>query len=208
MKNRKMFLLGAISFLCLGFAVMPTNSTHVDAKSIGETKGETFSAMAYLPTGAGRRMIGAGSTANLTIYVERYSTDDEAKQYAGTLLENGPDELLKALQHAPSIGKVTMQRRTGFFDLKFIRSRSTETGRRIVGVCDRPVGFLEAYFSGRSMDNKFGIVIIDLKTNKKGKEEGEGELIYAAKVTVLEGNKVEVENYGIDPVRLMGVRKF
>jgi len=78
----------------------------------------------------------------------------------------------------------------------------------IVGVCDRPIGFLEAYYSGRSLDNKFGIVIIDLKTNKKGKEEGEGVLIYAAKVTVLEGNKVEVENLGIDPVKLMAVRKF
>jgi hypothetical protein len=49
---------------------------------------------------------------------------------------------------------------------------------------------------------------MDLKTNKKGKEEGEGALIYAAKVKVLEGHKVEVENYGIDPVKLMGVRKF
>jgi hypothetical protein len=33
-------------------------------------------------------------------------------------------------------------------------------------------------------------------------------LIYAAKVTVLEDNKVEVENLGIDPVKLLGVRKF
>ena len=154
------------------------------------------------------RMMGAGSTANLTIYVERYTTDDEAKQYAGTLLEKGPDELLKSLRDAKSIGSVQMQRRMGFFELKLIRSRPTETGRRIVGVCDRQIGFLESYFSGRSLDNKFGIVIIDLKTNKKGKEEGEGQLIYAAKVTVLEGNKVEVENYGIDPVKLMGVRKF
>jgi hypothetical protein len=104
--------------------------------------------------------------------------------------------------------KVTMQSRVGSFDLKLIRSRPTHTGHRIVGVCDRPIGFLESYFSGRSLDNKFGIVIIDLKTNKNGKQEGQGELIYAAKVTVLEGNKVEVESYGIDPVKLMGVRKF
>jgi hypothetical protein len=204
MRNRKLLLAGIALFFSVGLAVMPANSTHVDAK----TKGDTFSAMAYLPTGAGPRMIGAGATANLTIYVERYSTDDEAKQYASTLLEKGPDELLKSLQAAKSIGSVQMQRRMGFFELKFIRSRPTETGRRIVGVCDRPIGFLESYFSGRSLDNKFGIVIIDLKTNKKGKEEGEGQLIYAAKVMVLEGNKVEVENYGIDPVKLMGVRKF
>jgi hypothetical protein len=204
MIKKNIFLFGVLLLLWIGLAVIPTNLTHVDAK----TKAEAFSAMAYLPSGAGRAMIGAGATANLTINVERYSTDDEAKQYAQTLLEKGPDELLKNLQEAKSIGSVQMQRRMGFFELKFIRSRPTETGRRVVGVCDRPIGFLEGYFSGRSLDNKFGIVIIDLKTNKKGKEEGEGELIYAAKVTVLESNKVEVENYGVDPVKLMGVRQF
>lgn len=204
MRNRKLFLVGVLMLFCAALLVMPANSNAMDAK----TKGETFSATAYLPTGAGPRTMGAGATANLTIYVERYSTEDEIKRGAATLLEKGPDELLKILQNAPAIGRVTMQRRVGAFDLKLVRSRPTETGRRIVGVCDRPIGFLESYFSDRSMDNKFGIVIIDLKTNKKGKEEGQGELIYAAKVTVLEGNKVEVENYGIDPVKLMGIRKY
>ena len=194
----------AVLLILLSLSGSPANVPNAGAMS----KGDSFSAMAYLPTGAGPAMRGAGATASLTVYLERYTTDEEAKQYAATLLEKGPDELLKALQHAPAIGKVSMQRRLGFFDLKLIRSHATNEGRRIVGVCDRPIGFLEAYFSGRSLDNKFGIVIMDLKTNKKGKEEGSGALIYAAKVTVLEGNKVEVENYGIDPVRLMGVRKF
>ena len=203
MRNRKLFVAGALLLFGLGLVLIPGNQ-YVKAK----TKADAFSAMAYLPTGPGARMRGAGATASLTINVERFSSDDEVKQYQLNLLEKGPDELLKALQNAPSIGKVTMQRRLGFFDLKLIRSRPTETGRRIVGVCDRPIGFLEAYYSGRALDNKFGIVIIDLKTNKKGKEEGEGVLIYAAKVTVLEGNKVEVENLGIDPVKLMAVRKF
>ena len=85
---------------------------------------------------------------------------------------------------------------------------TAKAGRRIVGVCDRPIGFLEAYYSGRSLDNKFGIVIIDLKQDKNEKEQGVGQLIYAAKVTVLEGNKVEIENLGIDPVKLLGVGKF
>ncbi|HEY6802300.1 MAG TPA: hypothetical protein VI306_01870 [Pyrinomonadaceae bacterium] len=174
----------------------------------GKSKGDSFSALAYLPSGAGMRMVGAGATANLKIYIDSYTPDAEAQQYAQTLLQQGPDELLKQLEKAKAIGKVTMDRRVGFFDLKLIRSRPTENGRRIVGVCDRPIGFLEAYYSGRSLDNKFGIVILDLTTDKKGKEQGVGELIYAAKVTVLEGNKVEVENFGIDPVKMIGVRKF
>jgi hypothetical protein len=171
-------------------------------------KGDTFMALAYLPSGAGMRMVGAGATANVKIFINAYTPDSEAQQYAQILLQKGPDDLLKALEDAKSIGKVQLDQRLGFFDLKMIRSRPTESGRRIVGVCDRPIRFLEAYYGGRSLDNKFGIVILDLKTNKKGKEEGQGQLIYAAKVTVLEGKKVEVENYGIEPVRLMSVRKF
>ncbi len=201
---KRALLIATVLLAFVALSGTPANLPKAEAKP----KGDSFSATAYLPAGAGSRMLGAGGTANLTISLERYTTDEEAKQYAATLLEKGPDELLKALEHAPAIGKVTMQRRLGFFDLKLIRSHPTEQGRRIVGVCDRPIGFLEAYFSGRSLDNKFGIVIMDLKTNKKGKEEGSGALIYAAKVTVLEGNKVEVENYGIDPVKLIGVRKF
>jgi len=50
------------------------------------------------------------------------------------LLQKGPDDLLKMLEKTKSIGKVTMTGHVGFFDLKLIRSRPTETGRRVVGV--------------------------------------------------------------------------
>jgi hypothetical protein len=171
-------------------------------------KSEQFSAMAVLPAGAGVRMAGIGATANLNVYIEGYTSDAETQQYAQLLLEGGSDALLKALEKAKTIGKVSLVRRLGSFDLKLIRSRPTENGRRIVGVCDRPIQFLEAYAGSRSMDYTFGILILDLKTNSKGKEEGVGELIYAAKVKVEEGNKVEVESYGAEPARLQGVRKF
>lgn len=198
--NKKRILSGASMLLILlAVYVVPTSEA--------TSSGESFSALAYLPRGAGIRMVGAGATANLTIHVNSYSTDEEVQQYANTLLEQGQEELLKQLEKAKAIGKVTMQRRLGSFDLKLIRSRPIEGGRRIVGVCDRPIGFLEAYYSGRSLDNKFGIVILDLKTNEKGKEEGVGALIYAAKVSVLAGNKVDVESLGIDPVKLIGVRR-
>ncbi len=170
-------------------------------------KGEQFSALLFLPTGAGMRGVGAGATANLNIYIDQYTSDAEAQDLAKTLIENGSDALLKRLEKADRIGKVQLVRKVGFFDLKLIRSRPIEGGRRIVGVCDRPIQFLEAYMGGRSTDYTFGIVILDLKTNKKGKEEGVGQLIYAAKVK-LDNRTVEVENYGIEPARLQGVRKF
>jgi|KBSSwiStaDraftv2_1062776.scaffolds.fasta_scaffold126710_3 hypothetical protein len=167
---------------------------------------QQFSALLFLPAGAGMRGVGAGATANINVYIDSYTPDDETQDLAKVLLEGGSDALLKRLEKAKSIGKVQLVRKVGFFDLKLIRSRPIEGGRRIIGVCDRPIQFLEAYVGGRSTDYTFGIVIMDVKPNKKGREEGVGQLIYAAKVKV-DGKTVEVENYGIEPARLQGVRR-
>jgi len=177
------------------------------AKDEKKEEGDHFSALAFLPTGAGRRMMGAGRTASVDFYVNSYSTDEEAQRLAGALLDGGPEMLLKALEKMNAKGRITLSGRVGSYDLKFIRSRPTETGRRVSAVTARPLGFLATFFSSPSEDYKFGIIVIDLKTNKKGKEEGQGEMIYAAKVRVLDENKVEIENYGVAPVRLMSVRK-
>lgn len=171
-------------------------------------KKEKFGALAYLPSGAGPAMVGTGARVNVDLYIDSYTTDAEAKTLAGVLLEGGSDALLKALEKADSIGKIRLSGRVGFYDFKLIRSHRTETGRRIYAVGDRPVGFLEAYYSGRSRDYEFGILQLDLKQNSKGREEGTGALLYAAKIKVIGGSSIEVESYGIDAIRLMGVRKL
>jgi len=142
------------------------------------------------------------------LYLNSYTSDQEAKAYAALLIEKGPDALHKALEDAKSIGKITLTGRVGFYDLKVIRSHRIQGGRRIYAVGDRPIGFLEAYYSGRSRDYEFGILQLDLKPNSKGREEGAGALLYAAKIKVLSGNNIEVESYGNGSVRLMGVRKL
>ena len=172
-----------------------------------QPKKEHFYALAYLPSGAGMRMVGAGSSANVDIRLNSYTSDAEAKHMAGALIEGGPDALLKLLERAKSRGKITLTGRVGFYDLKLIRSHKIEGGRRIYAVGDRPVGFLEAYVSNRSRDYPFGILQLDLKRNSKGKEEGVGSLIYAGKIKVL-GKSIQVETYGIEPIRLMGLRKW
>lgn len=178
------------------------------AQEQAKPKREKFGALAYLPSGAGPAMVGAGARVNVDLHVNSYTSDEEAKSMAGLLVNAGPDALLKALEKAKSKGRITLTGRVGFYDLKLIRSHRTSEGRRIYAVGDRPVGFLEAYVQNRSMDYPFGILQIDLKTKDNGKEEGEGALIYAAKIKVLEGNSIDVESYGIQPVRLMGVRKL
>lgn len=203
--------------LCLVLVGGPRRATAQDGQQqqqSGEAfverqpKKEQFAALAYLPTGAGRAMVGPGATANVDLHIKSYTSNEEARRMAGLLVDGGPDALLKALEKARSIGKITLTGRVGFYDLKLIRSHKTPEGRRIYALGDRPVGFLEAYASGRTMDYPFGILMIDLKRDKKGREKGEGVLMYAAKVKVLGGKTLDVENYGIDPVRLMAVRKL
>ena len=194
---------------CCVFAVCALGfSAAMPAQEQAKPKREKFGALAYMPSGAGPAMVGAGARVNVDLHVNSYTSDEEAKTMAGLLVNAGPDALLKALEKAKSKGRITLTGRVGFYDLKLIRSHRTENGRRIYAVGDRPVGFLEAYVQNRSMDYPFGILQIDLKTKDNGKEEGEGALIYAAKIKVLEGNSIDVESYGIQPVRLMGVRKL
>ena len=182
-------------------------ATPAPAQDKEKKTNEKFFALAYLPSGAGPAMVGAGGKANVDLWVNGYTSDADAKVMAQALVEGGPSALLKMLEKAKTIGKIRLTGRAGFYDFKLIRSHRTEGGRRIYAIGDRPVGFLEVYAGNRSLDYPFGILQLDLKTNGKGKEEGTGALIYSAKIKVLEGNSIDVESYGIQPIRLMGLRK-
>jgi hypothetical protein len=153
-------------------------------------------------------MVGAGLRVNVDLYVDAYTSDEQAQSMAKLLIQAGPDALLKALEKSKTIGRIRLVGRAGFYDLKLIRSHRTPTGRRVYAIGDRPIGFLEVYAGNRSQDYPFGILQLELKANEKGKEEGEGTLIYSAKIKVLEGNSIDVESYGISPIRLMGLRKL
>ena len=205
------FIPIAALFLFFGLALTvrsetaPADKMDKPVASFGK---ETFSALAYLPSGVGPAMRGAGATANVNIYIESYSSDEDAQELKAALFEGGSQRLLGALEKMKSIGRIEREGTVSFYDFKFIRSTPTETGRRITAVTDRPIGFLENYFATRSADYQFGILQLDLKDDKKGKEDGVGALIYSAKIKILNGNQIEIENFGIDPIRLEGVRQL
>jgi hypothetical protein len=150
----------------------------------------------------------ATTTAWADVRVKHYSSDATTKRMAAALVEGGQDALVKELEKAKPIGKATLSGRVGFFDLKLIRSRKTPTGRRVIGVSDRPIAFLEAYRGSRSTDYELGIIVLDLKLNKKGKEVGEGMMLYAAKVKINKQGKLEIEYIGLDPIKLRNVSKY
>ena len=197
MMKKIVVLLFAICCLAVtAYSQTPTPSAGPKSKP----QAEHFSMVASLPRSQ-------TTTAWADVRVSRYTSNATTQRMAGLLVEGGQDALVKELEKAKPIGKASLSSRVGFFDLKLIRSRKTPTGRRIIGVSDRPIGFLEAYSGGRSTDYKLGIVVLDLKTNKKGKEVGEGVLLYASEVKIKNG-KLEIEYLGMDPIKLRNVRKY
>lgn len=141
------------------------------------------------------------------VRVSRYSSNATTQRMANALIEGGQEALVKELEKAKTIGRASLSRRIGAFNLKVIRSRKTPNGRQVIGVSDRPIGFLEAYAGSRSEDYKVGIIILNLKTNKKGKEVGDGILLYAAKVKIEKG-KLDIEYVGMEPIRLTNLKKY
>jgi hypothetical protein len=161
---------------------------------------EHFGASAY-------SMNRGASMVPVDIRVKAYTDNEKTQQFATALIEGGQEALTKALEKSDDIGSIQLTGRVGFYDFKLIRSRQTPTGRRIVAVCDRPLQFGELYAGTRSTDYTIGIMILDLKQDKKGKEVGSGTLYYAAKVKI-KNKAIQIEHYQIHPVRLVNVRKF
>jgi hypothetical protein len=184
---------------CLVLAVPTGATSHAKGDTNGSGK-ETFSALAdILPSGA---------TRNVTIYIDSYSSQQEEQQLQETLNSGGPDALLKALEKMKPIGRIERDGTVGFYDFKLIISRPTQTGRQIIAITDRPMGFREEARDTRSTQYPFGILQLDLKDDKKGKEDGEGTLIYAAQLKDLNLAKLNIENYSVDPIRLLGVHEL
>lgn len=173
---------------------------NVLAQEEGKRETEHFGASAY-------SMNRGASMMPVDIRVKAYTDDDKTQQFATALVEGGQEALTKALEKSDDIGSIQLTGRVGFYDFKLIRSRPTATGRRIVAVCDRPLQFGELYGGTRSTDYTIGIMILDLKKDKKGKEVGSGTLYYAARVKI-KNKTIKIEHFQLHPVRLVNVRKY
>jgi hypothetical protein len=167
---------------------------------------EEFTAEGKMPSVSGSDMVGAGASANFSIYVDSYSSDLEARAMASEFALGGYKALRKALDKAPLKGRITMAGRDGSYELKLIRSQPTENGRRIFAVGGRAIRFLDAYYSGRSHDYHFGVLQLELKSND-GREPGSGVLFHRARITKLEADTIALEDFGIEPARLTNVLK-
>ena len=145
----------------------------------------------------------AGAAGRVEIAIERWSTDQERQGLIEVLAgasfkSGGQDKLLRALQKIkPRVGYIRTPNSLGW-DLQYARENMLADGmRQIVIATDKPVSFLAAASGARTMDYPFTFVEMRMKPNDKG----EGRLLVATAVDVKNG-RLELENYGQEPVRL------
>ena len=156
--------------------------------------------------------IATGANAVVDITIDRWSTAAEREKLVSTMVEKGPDALLRDLQRMPKCGRFRIpgimgpdphQLRLGH-DLRYAWETPTpEGGRRIVIATDRYIGFQEARNQPRSIDYPF--TLFEIRVDKNG--EGEGKMAVATKISFDKKKKViELENYGSEPVRLNALK--
>lgn len=148
----------------------------------------------------------AGIAGTTDIMIERWTTDKEREALLGLVEtakagQGGQRKLLEALQKInPRVGSIRTPNSLGW-DLRYARENMLEDGtRQIVIATDKPVSFVAAARDSQAMDYPFTLIEMRMKPNDKG----EGRMLAATSITVKNG-RLELENYGQEPVRLTSI---
>jgi hypothetical protein len=147
---------------------------------------------------------GPSLAGRVLVAVTRWTTPAERQKLLTVVVQKGPDKLLDAVQDSPSAGTIRFPN-TLAWDLRYaFETPLPDGGRRVVLVTDRPISFREAANNPRVSDYPF--TLIEIRFPKDG-GDGVGKWSVATKIAVTKDKQsLELENYGIEPVRLTEVR--
>ena len=147
-------------------------------------------------------LTGPNSTStHVQIDIQRWSTPEELDRLKSVFSESGDEALLDAVRDTDPVGSIRSTN-TLAHELRFAFQVPLPDGaRRIIIGTDRRTAFWETANQARSLDYPFSV--IEMRVDAEGR--GQGRLIAAGRMTQF-GERVEVENYNVTPVRLMQVR--
>jgi hypothetical protein len=143
----------------------------------------------------------AGRSTPFTFTIKGVTSDQDAQRYVGLLAEKGQDGLMSAVKDQ-KLGTFALSGQVGR-DVNVVRIHRTETGRKITILFERWLNLFELRYGTRSEDYPF--TYAEIYVDAQGK--GEGTLIPAARIRFDKNEQgVEIENFGIYPARLTGIR--
>jgi hypothetical protein len=141
------------------------------------------------------------NTAPVVIHIDHYTEDAEVQRLAGILKQKGPDDLRDALWDQEA-GYIRIGGGLGY-PIAAARSHDQPDGGRIIRLMmDRPISQREVINNAHTLDYPFGY--IEIRLDRTGK--GEGTFYQAAKVSIT-GDKLDVESYSPQPLKLLGVHE-
>jgi hypothetical protein len=182
-------LLGTVFFVLAALAATAAFAQH----------GEQLTGNLVDPAGTLGRF--RSNTAPVVIHIDHYTEDAEVQRLAGILKRKGPDDLRDALWDQEA-GYIRIGGGLGY-PVAVARTHSAPDGGRIIRLMiDRPISQREVINNLHTLDYPFGF--IEIKLDASGK--GEGTFYQAAKVSI-SGDKLDVENYSPQPLKLLGVHE-
>ena len=164
-----------------------------------EARGQSRQYVNGTVIGIGGRM--AGRSRPFTLIIDRYTTPGQLRELNEALQRGGQDELLRALSEM-NAGRVQVGTGVGVRANAIIADPWGEGGTKLTVFYERNVRFFELRYGTRSEDYRIGYAEIFLNRNGRG----EGTFIPAARVRLRGENTWEVEDFGVFPARLMGLR--
>ena len=150
--------------------------------------------------GVGGRL--GGVSVPFTLTLNGHTNDRAAERAIAVLAEGGQDRLLSEI-HDNNLGRFSIGGQVGR-EVNFVVEDTMSNGeRKIMILFERWLNLYEVRYGARSTDYPFSYV--ELIVDRNG--HGQGTFIPAARVRFNKKNEVEVENFGIYPARLSGVRR-
>jgi len=134
--------------------------------SFARDKYETINAQAF---GTGTQM---GQNIGITVIIYDFSTPEDRQALVAAFTKGQNQGLVNALTKMPAVGRIAITGTLGY-DLSYIRSVPTPTGRQIRFVTNRQIRFGEAYADSQSQNFNLTAGTIDINTQDKNKSTGQ-----------------------------------
>ena len=140
-------------------------------------------------------------TAQLTLTIEQFSTEEDTARLGEIFDEKGSDGLIEALQQ---MDRGVAQIKGGpTTRINHVRVHEGETGNQVIIVTDRPL-----YFPGDRPDTRSigALGIVQLQTNKRGM--GRGIIAEVIQVGVKKDGSLEIQTHSTATIALEDVQRL
>lgn len=188
----RLFVVVILMFCGLGMVSVFPRTCNAQARPSNEVFTGTVAGM-----GPGGNLVSRG----FTLTIEGYTSDEDARKFASILKSQGEDGLLKAIAKEKK-GTFALEGQISH-DINTVRLHQNPNGRTYIIVFERWLSFFETRYGTRSEDYPFTYIELFVEESKGMG----GTLFAAAKIHFNKQNVIEIENFGIYPAQLLGVRR-